>query len=236
LDKVIAEDLMAEEMERDEAEAQAAAMSACVYSASQTDGHVSEDQHVQGIRADLQAQYLDRDAETAVKQAFGKKGIRPEFLIVCDKLLTGFDAPIESVMYLDKPLKEHGLLQAIARTNRVADAQKRNGLIVDYIGVSANLEDALASYRADDVRNAMRNLDDLRNQLRAAHAAVGHIMKGVKRAVGGKIAKDALKAEFDRLVALLKTEDKWFEFRTKAREFIGLYEAVSPDSCVLNRV
>ena len=119
-------------------------------------------------------------------------------------------------MYLDKPLKEHGLLQAIARTNRVADAKKRNGLIVDYIGVSANLEEALASYRADDVQNAMRNLDDLRNQLRTAHAAVVHMMKGVKRTAGAKIAKDALKAEFDRLVALLKTEDKWFEFRSKA--------------------
>ncbi len=107
------------------------------------------------------------------KKAFGRKGEDPQFLIVCDKLLTGFDCPIESVMYLDKPLKEHGLLQAIARTNRVSDAKKRNGLIVDYIGVSGHLEEALSSYRADDVKNAMlRDLDDLRNQLRAVHSAV----------------------------------------------------------------
>ncbi|GJE73112.1 hypothetical protein CHKEEEPN_4675 [Methylorubrum podarium] len=135
-------------------------------------------------------------------------------------------------MYLDKPLKEHGLLQAIARTNRVADAKKRNGLIVDYIGVSGHLDDALASYRADDVQNAMRDLDDLRSQLRTAHAAVMVMMKGLKRE-NGTSEKDRLKTEFNRLVGLLGSEDRWFEFRAKAREFIGLYEAISPDPSVL---
>jgi type I restriction enzyme R subunit len=231
LDRVITEDMRAQGVPENEAKARAAATSACVYSATQTDGHISEDSYIQSVRNDLQAHYLDQQAETAIKQSFGKKGQNPEFLIVCDKLLTGFDAPIESVMYLDKPLKEHGLLQAIARTNRVADAQKKNGLIVDYIGVSSHLEEALSSYRADDVKNAMRNLDDLRSQLRAAHAAVMAVMKGLKRQTGS--SKDGLKAEFDQLVNLLKTEDKWFEFRSKAREFICLYEAVSPDPSVL---
>ena len=57
------------------------------------------------------------------------------FLIVCDMLLTGFDAPIEQVMYIDKRLKEHNLLQAIARVNRVAKGKQR-GFIVDYIGLA----------------------------------------------------------------------------------------------------
>ncbi|MGO4527267.1 type I restriction endonuclease subunit R [Microvirga sp. 2MCAF35] len=231
LDRVIADDLTAQGIPAGEAMAQASAMSACVYSESQTDKHISEDGHIQGIRSDLKAHYLDQNAETAIKKAFGVKGQNPEFLIVCDKLLTGFDAPIESVMYLDKPLKEHGLLQAIARTNRVLNAQKKNGLIVDYIGISAKLEEALSSYRADDVKNAMRDLDDLRNQLRAAHAGVMSMMKGLKRQSG--LSKDRLKAEFDQFANLLKTEDKWFEFRSKAREFIGLYEAVSPDPSIL---
>jgi type I restriction enzyme R subunit len=232
LDRVIVQDLIRDGVPDDEAAARAATMSACVYSESQEDGKPSEDQHIQALRADLKAYYLDQTAETAAKQAFCKKGSQPEFLIVCDKLLTGFDAPVESVMYLDKPLKEHGLLQAIARTNRVADAKKKNGLIVDYIGVSSHLEEALSSYRADDVLNAMRNLDDLRNQLRSAHAAVIHLMKGLKRQ-DGKLPKDGLKAEFDKFTNLLKTEDKWFEFRAKAREFISLYEAVSPDPSIL---
>lgn len=232
LDKVIAEDLVLDGWAKDEAGTEAASLSACVYSSSQEDGKPSEDKRIEALRQDLRQYYLDTDAENKAKEAFGTKGGKPEFLIVCDKLLTGFDAPIEAVMYLDKPLKEHTLLQAIARTNRVHDARKRNGLIVDYIGVSSHLDDALASYRADDVKNAMRNLDDLRNQLRAAHAEVMRMMKGVKRA-GGKQAKGDLKGEFDQLVALLKTDDQWFIYRSKARDFIAAYEAVSPDPVVL---
>ncbi len=146
-----------------------------------------------------------------MKAAFNKKGQDPQFLIVCDKLLTGFDCPIESVMYLDKPLKEHSLLQAIARTNRVSDSRKRNGLIVDYIGVSGKLDEALESYRADDVKNAMRDLDNLRSQLRAAHAVVMAMLKPLKRKGDGK-SKDEWKAEFDAFVTILGSEDQWFMF------------------------
>lgn len=232
LDKVIVADLVAGGMPEDKAKAEAGALSACVYSASQEDAKPSEDERTEATRKDLRALFLNADAETKAKDRFGTKGEKPEFLIVCDKLLTGFDAPIEAVMYLDKPLKEHSLLQAIARTNRVHDARKRNGLIVDYIGVSAKLDEALASYRSDDVKNAMRNIDDLRNQLRAAHAEAMRMMKGLKRA-GGRQAKDDLKNEFDLLVGMLKTEDNWFKYRGKAREFIAAYEAVSPDPVVL---
>ena len=67
-----------------------------------------------------------------------------KILIVCDRLLTGFDAPVEQVMYLDKPLRDHNLLQAIARTNRPLPAmKKRTGLVVDYFGVFSNMEKAL---------------------------------------------------------------------------------------------
>ncbi|MBB4122968.1 type I restriction endonuclease subunit R [Martelella radicis] len=230
LTKVIAEDLQAEGLEIAEAQTRADAMAACVYSINQEDGKPSEDAHKQAIRTALKAHYLDAEAEKLTKKAFGRKGEDPQFLIVCDKLLTGFDCPIESVMYLDKPLKEHGLLQAIARTNRVSDARKRNGLIVDYIGVSGHLEAALSSYRADDVKNAMRDLDDLRNQLRAAHAAVAALMKPLKRKANDQ---DGLKAEYDAFVKLLGSEDKWFDFKAKARSFIALYETLSPDPSVL---
>ncbi len=230
LTKVIAEDLKAEGLEPAEALARADAMSACVYSINQEDSKPSEDAHKQAIRNELKAHYLDAEAEKLAKKAFGRKGDDPQFLIVCDKLLTGFDCPIESVMYLDKPLKEHGLLQAIARTNRVSDARKRNGLIVDYIGVSGHLEEALSSYRADDVKNAMRDLDDLRNQLRAAHSAVAVLMKPLKRKASDK---DAIQSEYIAFLNLLGTEDKWFDFKAKARSFIALYETLSPDPSVL---
>ena len=67
-----------------------------------------------------------------------------KILIVCDRLLTGFNAPVEQVMYLDKPLRDHNLLQAIARTNRpLPSMKKRTGIVVDFFGVFANLEKAL---------------------------------------------------------------------------------------------
>ncbi|OIS90674.1 type I restriction endonuclease subunit R [Brucella cytisi] len=230
LTKVIAEDLQSQGMDADEAAAQADAMSACVYSLNQDDAKPSEDAHKQAIRGDLRKYYLDSEAEKLAKKAFGRKESGLQFLIVCDKLLTGFDCPIESVMYLDKPLKEHGLLQAIARTNRVSDAKKRNGLIVDYIGVSSHLAEALATYRADDLKNAMRDLDDLRNQLRTAHAAVIVMLKPLKRKAFGK---DGLKQEYDAFVKVLGSEDKWFEFKSRARAFISLYETLSPDPSIL---
>ncbi|MCP4993707.1 MAG: type I restriction endonuclease subunit R, partial [Gammaproteobacteria bacterium] len=71
------------------------------------------------------------------------------FLVVCDMLMTGFDAPIEQVMYIDKKIREHTLLQAIARTNRVKKGKKR-GYVVDYIGLTDNLTEALTLYAATD--------------------------------------------------------------------------------------
>ena len=213
-------------MSPDEAKRAAAGMSACVYSASQEDGKPSEDAYTDALRADLRRYYLDHDAEVAAKADFTTKGHPLRFLIVCNKLLTGFDAPIESVMYLDNPLTEHGLLQAIARTNR-PEEKKQNGLIVDYIGVSRKLSEALASYRQEDVENAMRDVDALRSQLRAAHAEVMALMRGIARDTGD------LKAEYDALVQALGTEDAWFTYRRKGKAFVRAYTAVSPDPYVL---
>ena len=91
----------------------------------------------------MKAYYLDEDQEKAVRRAFRDPEREPHLLIVTQKLLTGFDAPVAYVMYLDKPLRDHTLLQAIARVNRPYP-NKKNGLIVDYIGVFKDLQRALA--------------------------------------------------------------------------------------------
>ena len=90
----------------------------------------------------------------------------PEILVVVDRLLTGFDAPVEQVLYLDKHLQEHSLLQAIARVNRTHTHQvggttvhKNYGLVVDYYGVAQDLEKALAGFKPEDVREAMTPLE-----------------------------------------------------------------------------
>lgn len=82
------------------------------------------------------------------------------FLIVCDMLLTGFDAPIEQVMYIDKRLYEHNLLQAIARVNRVAKGKQR-GFVVDYIGLANHLTEALSIYTAEDAHDLQQGLKNL---------------------------------------------------------------------------
>jgi type I restriction enzyme, R subunit len=82
------------------------------------------------------------------------------FLIVCDMLLTGFDAPIEQVMYIDKRLREHNLLQAIARVNRVSKGKAR-GFIVDYIGLANHLAYALSIYAEEDAQDIQQGLKNL---------------------------------------------------------------------------
>jgi type I restriction enzyme, R subunit len=103
--------------------------------------------------------------ETAAVKAFKQAGTAPEVLVVVDKLLTGFDAPIEQVLYLDKALRDHGLLQAIARVNRRfsheqdgVPTEKTFGLVVDYHGVSRELRTALESFDWADVEQAMIEL------------------------------------------------------------------------------
>ena len=106
------------------------------------------------------------DQET-VTNAFVDPEGEPEILVVVDMLLTGFDAPVEQALYLDRPLREHGLLQAIARVNRRfchrqdgVETEKTYGLVVDYHGVSRDLEEALSTFDWPDVQDSMRELEE----------------------------------------------------------------------------
>ena len=114
------------------------------------------------IEARKQAKELDAINNFLKRFNFEEPETGVAFLNVCDMLLTGFDAPIEQVMYLDKPLKEHTLLQAIARVNRRAPG-KKVGIIVDYIGLTKHLREALDIYSGEDIDEFMscfRSLDD----------------------------------------------------------------------------
>lgn len=238
LSAVIAADLVRGGMEAGEAQEQADAMIACVYSKSQEDNKPSENPDVAALRAGLEAHYLDGDAEKDVKKRFKAFGQDPRFLIVCDKLLTGFDAPLEHVMYLDKPLKEHNLLQAIARTNRTCtikkpdggEIEKPNGRIVDYIGVTSHLDEALASYRAEDVEHAMRDIAILRNDLKEAHARY----RAQKRAMGLEGMDEKAAAYAAAKLAAGGQEDDWFDLQRLTRTFIKVYADLSPDPAILD--
>ena len=241
LDKIIKEDYISEGLTEQEAAQKVEEITIPVYSPSQEDGKPSEDKYIQSIREDLVKYQLNDDktgkwsqikagtqnkTEKVVKKGFKEKGRPPYFLIVCSKLLTGFDAPCEAVMYLDSPLKEHNLLQAIARTNRVEGPKKQNGLIVDYIGVTKHLNDVLSTYRKEDIQNALHNIDELRKKLEATHREVFQLIS-VKRNT------DNLNKEYTELRQKIGSVDTWLIFKQKAKSFIRAYEALSPDSYIL---
>ena len=168
-----------------------------------------------------------REQENLLKEAFNNPGEALEFLIVCDKLLTGFDAPIEQVMYLDHQLKEHTLLQAIARTNRTFP-RKNFGLVVDYVGVGRELAKALVIFEkedldgifgAEDIKKELANLDYLHKR------ALGFFKK-VDRSKGRP--EDVLQ----RCMEILRPEDVRAEFDASFREFARSMDFLIPDPVV----
>lgn len=142
------------------------------------------------------------------------------FIVVSDMLLTGFDAPIEQVMYLDKKLTAHNLLQAIARVNRTYEGKTR-GLIVDYYGVGAHLKEALANYEDDDIADVMQDFSGELNKLELTHrkAIQFFSQNGVD-----EINKDTL----EDAVVMLADEKLRAEFKMHYKEFTKLIDFILP--------
>ena len=166
---------------------------------------------------------MDKDAEEKLLDRFRDPSDPLQLLIVTSKLLTGFDAPILQAQYLDKPMKDHNLLQCICRTNRVNE-DKSHGLIVDYIGIFDDVAKALA-FDDDAVRHVISNLDELKKELPERTAACLAFFDGVDRTVEGY---EGLLAAQEKLPDN-ETRDKFAaEFTLLSR----VWEALSPDSCL----
>lgn len=120
---------------------------------------------------DFKGQIQDEHDVKKLEKRFKKTNDPFRLAIVCEMWLTGFDVPSMHTMYLDKPLKNHGLMQAIARVNRVYK-DKPGGLIVDYIGIAENLKKALAIYDADVQKEAMIPLDEVISEMRKLHGEI----------------------------------------------------------------
>jgi len=180
--------------------------------------------HTQGGKSDQYAEWkLAKDEEEKLLDRF-RDPIDPlKFLIVTSKLLTGFDAPILQVMYLDKPMKDHNLLQAICRTNRVYPG-KTHGLIVDYLGIFDDVATAL-DFDEKAVQKVITNLDDLKKELPGVVARCLAFFPGVDRTVGGY---EGLIAAQDCLPDN-ETRDK---FAAEYSVLSRLWEALSPDPCL----
>ena len=144
-----------------------------------------------------------------------------KFLIVCDMLLTGFDAPIEQVMYLDKPLWDHNLLQAIARTNRVY-ANKGAGKVIDYYGITRSLYKAL-NFDESIVDSAMLNIDKLKEEFVELIEEIMRLFEGVN------IEDPSIENLRRCLKIFAENEEKQKFFREKYARLKMLFEILSPD-------
>lgn len=163
----------------------------------------------------------EEDYNKQIVNAF-KFGDEPEILIVVDKLLTGFDAPRNTVLYLARRLKDHTLLQAIARVNRLYEDEsgskaKDFGYIIDYVGVLGELDQALTTYsalegyEAADLEGALTSIHEEVRALPQRHAELWDLFKTVKNRMDEEafeqlLANEKLRADFyERLSAYAKT-------------------------------
>jgi len=126
----------------------------------------------------------DRDQEAKVLDDFRDPRNPLKLVIVTSKLLTGFDAPILQVMYLDKPMKDHTLLQAICRTNRVYGTDKTNGLIVDYIGIFDDVAKAL-DFDEKSIQKVITNIEEVKKEFPRLMRKCLEYFIGVDRTVEG---------------------------------------------------
>jgi type I restriction enzyme R subunit len=188
---------------------------------------------------DLRKHYLDDEAEQAVRKAFrrpiglGETGRAREdrfkdlrILIVTEKLLTGYDAPILYCLYLDKPMRDHVLLQAIARVNQPYEddtgRKKPDGFVLDFVGIFGNLKKALA-FDAADVEAVVEGIDVLQDRF-------GYLMGEGRRVylpvTAGRVADKAVEAVLEHF----RDREGRQQFYVFFRELADVYEILSPDA------
>ncbi|MFN5318539.1 MAG: type I restriction endonuclease subunit R, partial [Bacteroidia bacterium] len=164
---------------------------------------------------------VDKSQQERIVDEFNDPISDVQFLIVTAKLLTGFDAPILQTMYLDKSIKDHTLLQAICRTNRLFP-NKTYGRIVDYFGI---FDDAAKALEFDEksVKQIITNLSELRNQLPKAVADALIHFEGVDRSIPGFEGLEAAQNA-------IKSDEKKDSFAKDFKLLSKLWESLSPDA------
>jgi type I restriction enzyme R subunit len=164
---------------------------------------------------------IDKSKQERIIDEFNDKNSDLKFLIVTAKLLTGFDAPILQTMYLDKSLKDHTLLQAICRTNRLYPG-KTFGRVVDYFGIFDDVAKTL-HFDEEDVKKVITNLSELRDQLpKAMQDTLSHF-EGVDRTIEGFEGLEAAQN-------VIETDNKKDAFAKDYKYLSKLWESLSPDN------
>ena len=194
-----------------------------------TDDQTTIVMHTAGDKADeYQPFKRNRNDEKKLLDQFRDPLSPLKFVIVTSKLLTGFDAPILQCMYLDKPMKNHTLLQAICRTNRKYNESKKCGLIVDFVGVFEDVAKSLA-FDEESIKTIVKNMDEIKSLIPTFMQESLEFFPGVDRTVGGweglTAAQQCLKDEG------IKTNfARHFARLSKAWEIISPDEFLAPYS------
>ena len=175
----------------------------------------------------LKAFHLDKQEERQIRKAFGKLDQQPKILIVTEKLLTGFDASVLYAMYLDKPMRDHTLLQAIARVNRPYENEGRgmvkpHGFVLDFVGVFDNLEKALA-FDSDEINAIVKDLKLLKVLFQDK-------MEQRAPAYLGLITRHFNDKDVDALIEHFRDPERRKVFFKEYKEIEMLYEIISPDA------
>ncbi|MDO8885964.1 HsdR family type I site-specific deoxyribonuclease [Candidatus Oleimmundimicrobium sp.] len=183
---------------------------------------------LQELVAESKVRYGYRDLKDVRKDAVEKfkEEESPKILIVTEMLLAGFDAPILQTMYLDKPLKEHRLLQAVARTNRPFNDFKEAGVVIDYVGVLKEFKKALEMYSEEDIADALQSYDGLREEFVTLIKETLELFKEVSR----KYERETLLKAIEILTA---DEEKEKRFVEKYRQLRKVFELLGPDEVKL---
>ena len=186
-----------------------------------------------------------RDEEERLLDRFRDPADPLKLIIVTAKLLTGFDAPILQAMYLDKPLRDHTLLQAICRVNRTYSEQKTHGLVVDYLGI---FDDVAAALEFDDqsVKQVISNIQELKDKLPEAMQKCLAFFPGVDRSQQGyegliaaqqclpnNDTRDAFAAEYSVLARIweaLSPDPLLGQYETDYKWLSQIYQSVQPSS------
>ena len=196
---------------------------------SQSQNEIADMEEFEIDMRPIRARILDEDLETKFKEPTDNLKI----VFVCAMWMTGFDVPNLSTLYLDKPLKNHTLMQTIARANRVYPG-KTNGLIVDYIGVFRNLQKALAIYAItkDGTGDIIKDKDDLVEILFAAVAETRKFLKTLELNINDLLeAKDVEKIRLvdvftNRILVDEQTKQRYLELAGNAHKY---YKSVLPE-------
>lgn len=171
--------------------------------------------------------HLDPKRERQIRKSFNKLDQQPKILIVTEKLLTGFDAPVLYAMYLDKPMRDHTLLQAIARVNRPyeneqAEMVKPHGFVLDFVGIFDKLEKALA-FDSEEVNAIVKDLKLLKVlfQNKMEQQAPEYL---------GLIGRNFDDKDVDALIEHFRDPERRKSFFKEYKEIEMLYEIISPDA------